>query len=86
MFMLALCAAIILRFGRWRRLTAIFTLGISFVILLVFVTPVALNGALGYGFGSGESVYLTISLEKVNVGDVSPASSAARSMSSTVWP
>jgi uncharacterized membrane protein len=120
MFMLAVCAAVILAFGRWRGLTAIVALGVSFLALLFFVLPAILNGEppllvaivgaiavmfgvlylthgvnvhtsvailgtllsliltglLGYaftvltkltGFGSEESVYLTISLGRVDV-------------------
>jgi uncharacterized membrane protein len=43
-FMLALCAAIIVVFGRWRGFTAIIGLGVSFAVLLLFVIPAILNG------------------------------------------
>jgi uncharacterized membrane protein len=119
-FMLALCAAVILAFGRWRGLTAMIALGVSFLALLFFVIPAILNGEqpllvavvgaiavmfavlylthgvnvhtsvailgtllsliltglFGYlftvltkltGFGSEESIYLSMSLGKVDV-------------------
>jgi uncharacterized membrane protein len=43
--MLALCAAVIVAFGRWRGLTAIVGLGVSFGFLLLFIIPAILNGA-----------------------------------------
>jgi uncharacterized membrane protein len=43
-FMLALCAVFILAVGRWRGLTALFALGVSFLALLFFVIPAILNG------------------------------------------
>jgi uncharacterized membrane protein len=120
LFMLAVAAAFILAFGGWRGLSAIFALGVSFVLLLFFVIPGILNGEspllvaivgsiaimfavlylthgfsvhtsvavlgtllslvltglLGWaftlftqltGFGSEESVYLSISLGKIDV-------------------
>jgi len=42
--MLALCAAIIIAFGRWRGLTAIVGLAVSFAVLLFFVIPAILDG------------------------------------------
>ena len=120
LFMLAIAAAIVLAAGRWRGLTALLALAVSFVLLLLFVIPAILNGEnpllvaiigaiavmfavlylthgfnvhtsvailgtllslvltglLGYaftlltkltGFGSEESVYLSISLGQVDV-------------------
>ena len=119
-FMLALCAAIVLAVGRWRGLTALLALAVSFAGLLLFVIPAIINGEppvlvavvgaiaimfavlylthgvnvhtsvailgtlvslvltglFGYfftvltkltGFGSEESIYLTISLGRVDV-------------------
>ena len=43
-YMLAMCAAIIVVFGRWRGLTAIIGLGVSFAVLLLFVIPGILDG------------------------------------------
>jgi uncharacterized membrane protein len=43
-YMLAMCAAIIVVFGRWRGFTAIIGLGVSFGVLLLFVIPAILNG------------------------------------------
>jgi uncharacterized membrane protein len=43
-FMLAMCAAIIVVFGRLRGFTAIIGLGLSFVVLLLFVIPAILGG------------------------------------------
>ncbi len=42
--MLALCAAVIIAFGRWRGLTAIVGLAVSFAVLLFFVIPAILDG------------------------------------------
>jgi uncharacterized membrane protein len=44
LFMLAFCAAVIVAFGRWRGLTAIIGLGVSFALLLLFVIPAILDG------------------------------------------
>lgn len=44
LYMLAMCGAIIIVFGRWRGLTAIIGLGVSFGVLLYFVIPGILNG------------------------------------------
>ena len=44
LLMLALCAAIIVAFGRWRGLTAIVGLGVSFGVLLLFMIPAILDG------------------------------------------
>ena len=43
-YMLALCAAIVIAFGRWRGLLAMVGLAISFTVLLVFIIPGILNG------------------------------------------
>ena len=43
-YMLAMCAAIIVVFGRWRGFTAIIGLGVTFAVLLLFVIPGILNG------------------------------------------
>ncbi len=43
-WMLALAAAVIVAFGRWRGLTAILGLAVSFAVLLVFVIPAILGG------------------------------------------
>jgi uncharacterized membrane protein len=42
--MLALCALVIVAFGRWRGLTALFGLVVSFAALLFFVIPAILDG------------------------------------------
>ncbi len=42
--MLALCAAVIVAFGRWRGLRALVGLAVSFAGLLLFVIPAILNG------------------------------------------
>jgi uncharacterized membrane protein len=44
LFMLVLCAAIIVAFGRWRGFTAIIGLLVGFALLLLFVLPAILNG------------------------------------------
>jgi uncharacterized membrane protein len=44
-FLLALCAAVIVAFGRWRGLTAIVGLAVSFGVLLTFVIPGILGGS-----------------------------------------
>jgi uncharacterized membrane protein len=44
-FLLALCAAVIVAFGRWRGLTAILGLAVSFGVLLTFVIPGILSGS-----------------------------------------
>jgi len=43
-YMLALCGAIIVVFGRLRGFTALLGLGLSFALLLVFILPGILNG------------------------------------------
>jgi uncharacterized membrane protein len=43
--MLLLCAVVIVAFGRWRGLTAIIGLGVSFGFLLLFIVPAILDGA-----------------------------------------
>ncbi|HEX6871689.1 MAG TPA: YibE/F family protein [Micromonosporaceae bacterium] len=43
-FMLALAAAIVVAFGRWRGLTALLGLGVSFAVLLWFIIPAILGG------------------------------------------
>jgi uncharacterized membrane protein len=43
--MIALCAAVIVAFGRWRGITAIVGLGVSFGFLLLFIIPAILEGA-----------------------------------------
>jgi len=43
-WLLALAAAVIIAFGRWRGLTAIAGLAVSFAVLLVFVIPGILTG------------------------------------------
>ncbi len=44
LFMLALSAAIILAFARWRGLSALVALAVSFLALIFFVIPAILNG------------------------------------------
>jgi uncharacterized membrane protein len=44
LWMLALAAAVIIAFGRWRGLSAIAGLAVSFAVLLVFVIPAILTG------------------------------------------
>jgi uncharacterized membrane protein len=43
-WLLALAAAVIIAFGRWRGLSAIAGLAVSFTVLLVFVIPAILTG------------------------------------------
>ncbi len=43
-FMLALCAAVVVAFGRWRGFTALIGLVVSFATLLIFIIPAILNG------------------------------------------
>jgi uncharacterized membrane protein len=42
--MLGLCAIAVIAFGRWRGLTALIGLGVSFAFLLLFIVPAILNG------------------------------------------
>jgi uncharacterized membrane protein len=44
-WLLALAAAVILAFGRWRGVTSLIGLGVSFAILLLFVIPAIANGS-----------------------------------------
>jgi uncharacterized membrane protein len=44
-WMLAVAAAVILAFGRWRGLTSLIGLGVSFAVLLLFVIPAIANGS-----------------------------------------
>jgi uncharacterized membrane protein len=44
LWLLALAAAAIVAFGRWRGLSAIAGLAVSFAVLLVFIIPAILNG------------------------------------------
>jgi uncharacterized membrane protein len=44
-WMLALAAAVILAFGRWRGVTSLIGLGVSFAVLLLFVIPAIANGS-----------------------------------------
>ena len=44
LLMLALAAAVIVAFGRWRGLTALVGLGVSFAVLLLFMIPSILDG------------------------------------------
>jgi uncharacterized membrane protein len=44
-WLLALAAAVILAFGRWRGVTSLIGLGVSFAILLLFVIPAIATGS-----------------------------------------
>lgn len=44
-WLLALAAAVILAFGRWRGVTSLIGLGVSFAVLLLFVIPAIANGS-----------------------------------------
>jgi uncharacterized membrane protein len=44
-WMLILAVAVILAFGRWRGVTSLFGLGVSFAILLLFVIPAIVKGS-----------------------------------------
>jgi uncharacterized membrane protein len=44
-WMLVLAAAVILAFGRWRGITSLIGLAVSFAILLLFVIPAIANGS-----------------------------------------
>jgi uncharacterized membrane protein len=45
LWLVGLAAAVILAFGRWRGLTSLAGLGVSFAVLLLFVIPAILTGA-----------------------------------------
>jgi len=44
LLMLALCMVAVIAFGRWRGVTALVGLGVSFAFLLLFIIPAILNG------------------------------------------
>jgi uncharacterized membrane protein len=44
LLMVALCMIAVIAFGRWRGITALIGLGVSFAFLLLFIIPAILNG------------------------------------------